>query len=105
MASADSDKVLDAVNIGDLICLNSAEGPHIGAYVRGDGAEFQIGLRLTSSNYRQSFDFEDNVFRVCPALSYRQRNELAGILQVSSSQKSKKNKSSTKKNGMFCLCV
>ena len=82
---------LDTVTIGDLIILKAESLANVsGGYLRGDGAGFNLGVQLPSTTNneqnitRDSLQFEDYVFRICPALTYRQKNELEAVLKRSS---------------------
>jgi hypothetical protein len=71
-------EVLDPVTIGDLIVLNATEPKDCVGALRGDSANFTVGIQLPNAQNkkRDSLQFDDYVFRVCPSLNYRQRNEL-----------------------------
>lgn len=77
MSKGDSE-VLDPVTIGDLIVLNATEPRDCVGALSGDSASFHVGIQLPNfqQQKREPLQYDDYVFRVCPALNYRQRNEL-----------------------------
>ena len=96
---ADNDETLDPVTIGDLILLNATEPKEYVGGLRGDTASFTTGIQLPNfSQKRDELQFDDYVFRVCPALNYRQRNEL-DIHEMKTSGISSSKSSSGKSDG------
>jgi hypothetical protein len=77
MAQADVEEdALDPVTIGDQMLLNASEMVE-GGFLHGDLASHRVGLQeFDAETKRDALNFNDYVFRVCPMLNYRQRNEL-----------------------------
>ena len=72
-----ADSELDPVRLGDLLVLSSTS---IAGYLSGDLASERIGVqRIEKNDGRDPLNFEDHVYRVCPMLSYRQKNEYRAV--------------------------
>jgi BMFP domain-containing protein YqiC len=74
---------LDPLHIGDIFYLNVNIANVGDGYLCGNSSAFNVGVNLmpkwqgsvSTPLRRDSLTFEENVFRIYPALYYRQRNE------------------------------
>jgi hypothetical protein len=71
-----AEESLDPVTIGDQMLFNASELLAAG-FLHGDLASLRVGMQeFDLETKRDALNFNDYVFRVCPMLNYRQRNEL-----------------------------
>jgi len=70
------DIALDPVSIGDFLLLQTTTPDGLTGFLGGDAAFNRVGVQQQPDKQRTSLNSGDFVFRVCPMLNYRQRNEL-----------------------------